>query len=315
MDKCPKCGNKLSSIDVLCPKCGALVEVVQVRKCAGPQGSAGACPPVRKTLQQNLIVDDWPADDSSGILSGAAAMPPKASEEPAQTENDAPFDSEFGTEETYLSLLKMMNLPELESIDEEQSHSVPGPPNIAEYAASELHEDDAPPFIKSTESVSSAPEAAVPHHWLEIEEIPENAPAYVVAAAPAYASVSEAPDAVVSASASEPDSPAAAAVPAFAPAYPAETGTMHRYRANRRKEEALRKKEAPGRSVGRVLLMILAWLLVCGALFGGFFFLDRYVTSRYGSYQTMLYEITNGTLGAAPSDSQTIPEETPFLEG
>ena len=29
MNKCPNCGNKLSDIDVLCPKCGTFVEVVQ----------------------------------------------------------------------------------------------------------------------------------------------------------------------------------------------------------------------------------------------------------------------------------------------
>ena len=31
MDRCPNCGNKLSNIDVLCPKCGAVVEVVPTR--------------------------------------------------------------------------------------------------------------------------------------------------------------------------------------------------------------------------------------------------------------------------------------------
>jgi uncharacterized Zn finger protein (UPF0148 family) len=30
MNKCPKCGNKLSPVDVLCPRCGALVEVIHV---------------------------------------------------------------------------------------------------------------------------------------------------------------------------------------------------------------------------------------------------------------------------------------------
>ncbi len=31
MERCPNCGNKLSSIDVLCPKCGAVVEVIQTK--------------------------------------------------------------------------------------------------------------------------------------------------------------------------------------------------------------------------------------------------------------------------------------------
>ena len=31
MERCPKCGNKLSNVDVLCPRCGALVEVIQVK--------------------------------------------------------------------------------------------------------------------------------------------------------------------------------------------------------------------------------------------------------------------------------------------
>ena len=31
MERCSKCGNKLSNVDVLCPRCGALVEVIQVK--------------------------------------------------------------------------------------------------------------------------------------------------------------------------------------------------------------------------------------------------------------------------------------------
>lgn len=31
MERCPNCGNKLSGIDVLCPKCGAVVEVIQAK--------------------------------------------------------------------------------------------------------------------------------------------------------------------------------------------------------------------------------------------------------------------------------------------
>ncbi len=40
MSKCPKCGNKLSSLDVLCPKCGALVEIVQNKNLSSDSGSA-----------------------------------------------------------------------------------------------------------------------------------------------------------------------------------------------------------------------------------------------------------------------------------
>ncbi len=41
MDKCPKCGNKLSPVDVLCPRCGALVEVIRVAEPIVPAENTG----------------------------------------------------------------------------------------------------------------------------------------------------------------------------------------------------------------------------------------------------------------------------------
>ena len=61
MERCPKCGNKLSNIDVLCPRCGALVEVIQVRSSFIPP-TVSVTPP--KAERPNLIVynEDLPGE-------------------------------------------------------------------------------------------------------------------------------------------------------------------------------------------------------------------------------------------------------------
>jgi hypothetical protein len=135
MDKCPKCGNKLSSIDVLCPRCGSLVEVVQIKKGAGVQSASGAyASPVKKVPPQNLIVynDDLPSDD---IFSSTDSEPTAVDQTepvvPTHESTETPAynlpesqqkmhseDTEVGTEEDYLALLRKMNLSALNDIVE-----------------------------------------------------------------------------------------------------------------------------------------------------------------------------------------------------
>ena len=64
MERCPKCGNKLSNVDVLCPRCGALVEVIQVKNSfVPPPVTSESTPPVCE--RPNLVIynEDFPGDE------------------------------------------------------------------------------------------------------------------------------------------------------------------------------------------------------------------------------------------------------------
>lgn len=69
MDKCPNCGNKINRMDVLCPRCGAVVEDVHVKiglkvnKSGIAVISDSAVP--KKNIPQNFIVynEDFPSEE------------------------------------------------------------------------------------------------------------------------------------------------------------------------------------------------------------------------------------------------------------
>ncbi len=314
MDKCPKCGNKLSSIDVLCPKCGALVEVVQIKKgTAGQNASSDMSIPVKKQPQQNLIVynDDWPVDDTDMLSSLDAAPEVKPDDIPAPYPDDVsellkhldtpaipetkpsmetPFspESELESEENYLAMFRNMKLPELEDINTENTAE---PSYSEQLTAADPPEPSIQPEPRHAESIPVTA-GHEKHRWLEIEELSDNPPV----------------DAPISTSA-EPTDTETEAPEAPVPASDEPGESRFRYRSERRQATTVLH---PRRNVGRVVMMIFVWLLVTGALFCGFFFLDQYVTEHYGSYPAMLYEWSNGAIDLDPSaELSPTPIEAP----
>ena len=327
MDKCPKCGNKLSSIDVLCPKCGALVEVVQIKKGTALQGtSINLGTPAKKTPQQNLIVynEDWPTDDADTFSSlderqtNALSPDPPATDEvsellsqleaPSSDANTYPREAGFGSEENYLAMFRNMKLPELADINtdipkttrhakhaEYNDAEYPNTPEYAEQPSISAYREHAeyvaPP--KQSEDQSAQPISTVAdselHRWLELEEFSDNTAVNAPTDIPVAAFI---PDTALS---------TGTALPEETPRY--------RYRSERSKPTP--QPQSP-RGARRVISMIFVWLLVTGALFIGFFFLDQYVTEHYGTYQAMLYEWTNGNIDLVPSaESSPTPPEAP----
>lgn len=77
MDKCPNCGNKINRMDVLCPRCGAVVEDVQVKNSVKVKQSSNsdiALPIIpKKNFQQNFVVynEDFPSEEDE-MFGGAA---------------------------------------------------------------------------------------------------------------------------------------------------------------------------------------------------------------------------------------------------
>jgi hypothetical protein len=298
MDKCPKCGNKLSGIDVLCPRCGALVEIIQIRKPSGAQ-SASSDAPVKKLPQQNLIVynDDWPANDmdlsdAPGMAyvdpGGFPAESPAAAESPDIKAELEPSDSlvpdyfssesDIGSEEDYLAMLKSMNLPELESLDDVTPQTQDEPVSRRWLEIEELEDTKA---VSSSEANELKPAA----HDIKPEAYDTESVAYE-SKKEAYAPVSR------------------------TDALPDDVQRRYRYQPERKRAQA----SAPRRGAGRVVLTVFIWLVVASALFCGFFFLNQYVTNRYGSYQSMLYELSGGNIDLETSaEARPSPNEAPSL--
>ena len=290
MDKCPKCGNKLSSIDVLCPRCGTLVEVVQVKKSAGVQSASGTYgSAAKKTPQQNLIVynDDLPSDDIFDSPEPEPEVPDMAEPEPVDLNDtetlsyDLPEptpelhseEPEVGSEADYLALLKKMNLSALDDLEEPTSSYSDGSPEPMFSTGNEIDDSASPIQYKEPEPT---PSTDVPHRWLEIEELPdteedEPQPIPMVESAPQPIPMVE----------SAPPPP-----PIFM-----SSEEQRRYHARNGRD-----KKSAHRSAGRVVLMIFVWLVITCAVFCGFYFFDQYVIGHYGSYQAMMHEISGGQI-------------------
>ncbi len=343
MDKCPKCGGKLSSIDVLCQKCGALVEVVQVRKGSGAQNAASVLGvPVKTLPPQNLVLynDDWPSDEMEGsilpdetppIISDQPDSPREAIEAAAPVQENATIqklqkaamvsdDESTGSEESYLAMFRNMHLPELESIGgnydpaepehvEAGSHS-----NLFEAPiAAPPSETPAPPVQTRAAQPYEAPASALP---FDMPAAPPVERRSKTQAGPRRWLEIEEVDSADS-SASVPDVPAAAPapvpaeniVPAMDQAAPEAIGYRRRYRMEHPETETAAPR---AHRSGRVLLMVFIWLVISCVLFCGFYLLDQYVTDRYGSYPAMFYEFSGGQINLDISaDAQFAPEETP----
>ncbi len=311
MDKCPKCGNKLSSIDVLCPRCGSLVEVVQIKRAQSIQSTSGTYDsPTKKPPQQNLVVynDDLPSEDilqETGLEPEAKLAPvPDYNplvQEPAPPTFDIPSldlepelhaeEDEVGTEADYLALLKNMNLPELEDINEADEVD-----DDLASAIRELTGSTDEPVIQPSFNEIAVPVSDAPHRWLEIEELAE-------AAATEAFPIRTQPDPPLAVAASLPEQRTLPPLPEQHP-----LPEQRRYHS----DNAKRRKLASSRGAGRVVMMVFIWIFITCAVFCGFYFFDQYVVSHYGSYQTMLDDISGGQINfGSPRDTIPVsPEST-----
>lgn len=285
MERCPKCGNKLSNIDVLCPRCGAFVEVIQVKSSfITPVSSETQLPKVERP---NLIVynEDFP---------GEGLFPEIEEEEVLLSSNSEPDDL---ADHTAFSLpdLSDITLPEFEA-------------EAKPAAANEPTESQAEP-----QADSRVARRARERQWLELEEMNASA------STPEAQLLKEA-DELTSRSAARsranadtgrktvlkplPDSTEySAAEKSFGSSDVSDE--PRRYRSQQKQAVAasgsigLKKLPAPA--------AILLWAMLAAAIFLGFFFLNRFVQTTYGGYPGFIREITNGKIeldtNAALADS------------
>lgn len=91
MDRCPNCGNKLSEIDVLCPKCGTVVEVIKAKnnvpsslETATESIVKETAPAQKKDIPKyfNVYYEDLPDEDSEDSADNVPESADEASEQP-----------------------------------------------------------------------------------------------------------------------------------------------------------------------------------------------------------------------------------------
>ena len=187
MNRCPNCGNKLSDIDVLCPKCGTFVEVVQSPGDGGTSDSpavSGEDPaPSKNDSRPELILynDDLPPDDMPGkddfdvpetftqISKDSDDQPVFA---PKEEPDNIPGDIDFDIPETFTQIPRVNNDQPAFAAKEEPG-DIPGdidfdvPETFTQIP--EVH-DDQPAFENEDEAVNTAPaETTAPQ--------PDNTPA------------------------------------------------------------------------------------------------------------------------------------------
>ncbi|MGE5494330.1 MAG: hypothetical protein ACM3S4_03390 [Burkholderiales bacterium] len=292
MERCPKCGNKLSNIDVLCPRCGTVVEVIQIKNNISSDAAASTVAkdskPKIKDFPQSFIVynEDFPSDaeanesreenavlnTAGGVFEATDPISPIADTSPvepdaphkyspdasAAADDKAGVSVEPGADDNdysprYLENLMNINLPEID----------------------DLQDFDPDEFMREymQKKQSSSPDEPVPQkRWIEIEE------ADTSETAPKDSTDSQL--------------------------------TERRYRSSsqpiirEQPKEKSRKREPRkmSKSKKNIALSVLLWVLVAGALFFSFIYFDKYVQKAYGNYDNLIYSITNGKVDLSPQD-------------
>lgn len=275
MEKCPKCGNKLSNIDVLCPRCGALVEVIQVKSSFIPP--TGSTPvPSQKAERPNLVVynEDLPGE---GLFT---ETPDEEIDEIIDDTVTTGAADDFRNPSAFpMPDFSDLKLPEYET-DQEEPGSVE---NVTE-----------------PQSDTRMARRARERQWLELEEMNS-------AAATPEAQLLKEADELTSRSAARTrtgyDSgrksvlrpiPDATALP---DADNIDSGSAveeepRRYRSRDRHTPAVTKSVSDKKLPAPAVFLI--WAMLAAAVFLGFFYLNRYVQTTYGGYPAFIREITNG---------------------
>lgn len=287
MERCPKCGNKLSPIDVLCPRCGALVEVIQVKKNFIP-ASDGESAPAHKFERPNLVVynEDFP---SNGLYS-----------EPEEPESSQAEGRPLPDAGAFPEMPVIPGSPDFSGFTSEpESAEASSPPpehtpdfHLPEWPkAADLVGASEPP-AEEAPSDSRMARRAREKKWLEIEEVDPSA-----AGNPEAELLAEA-DALLPRQEADVDSDDD--IMSGGDDIVSDTGnvrpsaTERRYRA--RQESAVKTFRKVQVSRLPVPAIVILWAMAAAVIFLGFFFLNRYVQNNYDGYPAFIRAITNGKI-------------------
>ena len=285
MDKCPKCGNKLSPIDVLCPRCGALAEVIHVASHpdAVPAKNADVVisrqPRPEYTAQQSdmpisrqarsavnpteEIPVSLPARDEANLIEeDDLPMSRQARKAAMQAKNKEVKRAVSGTDLSESSSKKWLEIEEIDpALLAAKNETEPEPISADETednSFTETAEDKM--FDAETDTV---PDDNVLLDVQTTDTVPDDN----------VLSDAQTPDTVPDDNVLSDDTP-------------------RRYRTRSADEPV----SEPGKTRRRspVALIVLMWVVIAAAVFGAFYFLDTHVTSAYGGWDDFVRQLTNG---------------------
>ena len=284
MDKCPKCGNKLSPIDVLCPRCGALAEVIHV----------ASHPDAVPAKNADVVISRQPrpedtAQQSDMPISRQARSAVNPTEEipvslPARDEANL-------IEEDDLPMSRQARKAAMQAKTKEAKRAVSGT-DLSESSSKkwlEIEEID-PALLAAKNETEPEPIAAdeTEDHSLtetaedkmfdaETDTVPDDNVLL-------DAETDTVPDDNVLSDAQTPDTVPDDNV--------LSDDTPRRYRTRSADEPV----SEPGKTRRRspVALIVLMWVVIAAAVFGAFYFLDTHVTSAYGGWNDFVRQLTNG---------------------
>lgn len=261
MDKCPKCGNKLSPVDVLCPRCGALVEVIHVASHPNAVSAENAGVVISRQPRPDEVKNDFLMTRQAQ----KAASPAKESDMP-------------------ISLQAQNDVPALAEDDLPMSRQA----RKAALRAQKVKEVRRKAPKKEDTDIEDTPSKK----WLEIEEIAvEETPERQVIAADETAiednSFYETADDGIF------DSQTSDALPED---NELSDDAPRRFRMHSTDEPVSEPHKKMLRRRSPVALIVLMWVVIAAAIFGAFYFLDTHVAYAYGGWDDFVRQITNSKI-------------------
>jgi hypothetical protein len=315
MDKCPNCGNKINTMDVLCPRCGAVVEDVKIKnntRIINTLDYVSQAPAVKKDFPQNFIVynEDFPSDESEALSTGGAYVSDnKTADKPEDSgygDTDADNSPESITEEYFLPEQAMTDepvvtpeglgaqSPEAKELAEDtyserylnriKENSLPEIDDISNFDPDEyMRKYRESKKAQLTAEETGTDEPAEKKRWLEIEEVitPEETVASPEASHAPLNQASEYEQDIQRRYNPQRRSNSVKDI-SFADKKAGEPVEKYRARKERRRVPAA--------------LSLLIWIIIAAALFTGFMFFDRFVKTTYGNYGSLIYSITDGKI-------------------
>ena len=286
MDKCPKCGNKLSPIDVLCPRCGALAEVIHVASHpdAVPAKHADVVfsrqPKPEDTAQQSDMPISRQARSAVNPTEEIPVSLPARDEANLIEEDDLPMSRQArkaamqskikeakravsGTDLSESSSKKWLEIEEVDPALLAAKNETETEPIAADEAEDNSFTETAEDKMFDAQTTDTVPDDNVLSDAQTTDTAPDDNALF-----DAQTTDTAPDDNVLS------------------------DDTPRRYRTRSADEPVSESGKKRRRSP--VALIVLMWVVIAAAVFGGFYFLDTHVTSAYGGWDDFVRQLTNG---------------------
>lgn len=304
MERCPNCGSKLSKIDVLCPKCAAVVEVIQIKSSISlnPETEKQTNPDSENTIKKDFpeafIVynEDFPVEETGGVSDAADAAEDEALQDvPSVTgskEPEAQIDEPFDFDPPVITQPEPQDIASYENIEDAGTADIEYDNDYSARYLEHLKNINLPEI---DDMQSFDPEEFM-HEYRRNKEAQAESPLNEAPADEQLLNTEEQFEAEEPTAADEIEQIT----------HSTETATIERrYRSAETKNKARAHKAPKERAKQKkpgIAVSVLLWLVVSAAFFVGFMFFDGYVQKAYGSYNSFIYTITDGKIDLEPGN-------------